>query len=356
MKLFGDNLGRKALLKKTGSTDQAFGIRRLEYRGGDANLITAYEVATGSGLEFSVNENKCLDIYSMKHKGVNLGFLSKAGLHSSYNADHRSDFFRYSQGCGMLYTCGLTNVGGGYENVADAQYPHGMIRNKAAEDVCARVELCGEGYEMVVSGRMREAAFFGRNLSMTRSIRTSAGSNSVLLRDVIENLDFKPDELMLLYHLNLGYPLLDAGNEFLLPMRSIEALGDFAQSQIEEYAKVTEPVDNEDECVYVMTPKCDAQGKSAACMVNGRLGLAVYVKYDVAALPYFVEWKSMRSGDYAFGMLPSSCKPIGRLNARKDGCLKVLEPFEPWTVELEIGILDTPEEIQGFKEYLNAMK
>jgi hypothetical protein len=56
-----------------------------------------------------------------------------------------------------------------------------------------------------------------------------------------------------------------------------------------------------------------------------------------------VQWKCMKSGDYALGLLPSTCKPIGRLAAAQQDQLVTIEPFEKMEITLQIRILEDPE-------------
>lgn len=353
--IFGREISRKELLEKTGNPEQAFGIRPVEYFSGNANLVKAYDVRTGGGLEFSVNENKCLDIYEMRYRGINLGFLSKAGLHSPYNADQRGLEYRYSQGCGMLYTAGLANVGAACSDDGDGQYYHGMIKNKAAQNVCAKGEWQGDDYKITIAGDIREAAFYGRNLLMHREITAWAGRNRLVINDTIENQDFAEDEIMLLYHVNAGYPLLDEGAEYIAPVKEIEPMSEYSRELLGEYGKMTAPICGADELLYCIRTGKDKNGYSAAALINDRLGIGLYVKYTADTLDYMVEWKSMKAGDYALGLLPSTCRPLGRLEARKKGDTKKIKPFEKMRMQVEIGVLSSQEEIEKFKDYIALM-
>lgn len=354
--LYGEELKKRELLKRAGVEEQLFYLRPVQYVSGDANLIKAYDINTGGGLEFSVLENKCLDIYQMKYQGMNVGFLSKAGLHSAYNVDQRGMEYRYSQGCGMLYTAGLANVGGACQDGIDEQYYHGMIKNKAAQNVSAKGEWQGDEYKMTVSGEMREAAFCGRNLVMQRKITTWAGQKRLVLEDCIENRNFEEDKVMLLYHLNIGYPLLREGAEFVVHAKKIEPLSDYSAESIEQYNRMEPPKKGAEEQVYCIRAGKDAEGMAATCLINETLGLGLYVKYSADTLPYMVEWKSMKEGDYAFGMLPSNCKPLGRVTAKEQGGLQTIQPFETIRTKVEIGILSSAEEIEQMKQYIALMQ
>jgi hypothetical protein len=356
MRLHGRQFNKQSLLRYIGNEKQLFGIRPMVYRGGDANLVNTYEVDTGSGLVFSVAESKAMDIFQFKYKGINLAFESKAGLHSPYNVEPFSDASRFSQGCGMLYTAGLTNVGGPCQDETGVHYYHGMIKNKAASDICAQGAWRGDEYVMQLSGDVNEAAFYGRNLKMHRTITTSAGSKAIVLEDCIENRAYAEDQVMLLYHLNAGYPLVSEEARLIAAVNTVEPATPRAQEMIAEYDRVSAPMDMEEEYVYCITLHHDEEGLTGTALWNEALNLGLYVKYNVRPLDRFVEWKCMRSGDYAFGMLPSNCFPFGRLEAAKSGAWTVLKPFETMSTRLEIGILEGREEMKEFEGWIESLK
>lgn len=356
MLLNGKNYAREEYLRRVGIDTQAFGIRAMEYRSGDENLVKTFEVETGGGLSFSVGENKGMDIYRMSYRGINLGFMSKAGLHSAYNVEPESESFRYSQGCGMLYTAGITNVGGACRDDGGSYCYHGAIKNSAASQVTAKGEWRGDEYAMEISGELREAEFYGRNLVMRRSIQTFAGGKSFVLEDEIENRAFQEDQVMLLYHLNAGFPLLSDVTRMIAPVKSVRAATPRSEETMSEYAAVGAPIDLEEEYVYLLTLKQDAQGMTGSALWNDELGLGLYVKYDANTLNKFCEWKCLRSGDFALGMLPANCEPFGRLNAAKSGDWTALRPFQTMRTHLEIGVLDGKADLKSFTDWIETMK
>ena len=353
MRLNGRNFAREQIYRHVGVETQAFGIRAMEYRMGDENLVKTCEVDTGAGLTFSVGENKGMDIYRLAYRGVNMGFMSKAGLHSPYNADPGSEAFRYSQGCGMLYTAGLANVGGSCRDEKGIYHPHGSVKNSAASNVTAKGEWQGDEYRMEISGELREAEFYGRNLVMHRTIAAYAGSKSFTLEDVIENRAFEDDQVMLLYHFNAGFPLLAEGARMFAPVRKIEGATPRAKEMIDQYKVASAPIDMEEEFVYLIKMGHDEKGLSGSVLWNDELALGLFIRFDTRFLDEFVEWKCMRAGDYAFGMLPSNCHPFGRPHAAENGGWKVLKPFETMRLHLEIGVLDGCAELDEFRKWID---
>ena len=58
---------------------------------------------------------------------------------------------------------------------------------------------------------------FGENLLLERSIETSVGGSTIAIRDTVRNDAHGRTPLMMLYHINAGWPLVDAGTRLLLP-------------------------------------------------------------------------------------------------------------------------------------------
>lgn len=356
MLLNGRIYSREDLYRYIGDPQQVFGIRAMEYRSGEAGLVKTYEVETGGGLSFSVGENKGLDIYRLNYRGVNFGFMSKAGLHSPYNVNQESEAFRCTQGCGMLYTAGITNVGGPCSDELGTYWAHGGIKNGCADNICARGIWENDEYRMEISGEMREAAFYGRNLNMRRTISAYAGGKAFVLEDEIENRAFMEDQVMLLYHFNTGFPLLNVGAQMYAPVKTIEGATSRSQEMLEQHTLAVAPIPMEEEYVYLLTLKKDAEGMSGSLLWNDELKLGVYVKFNADVLNRFVEWKCMRAGDYALGMLPSNCYPFGREDAKNTDGWTRLRPFEKMRTHLEIGVVDTEEEKESFRRWLDQMQ
>lgn len=104
----------------------------------------------------------------------------------------------------MVYTCGLDSVG------AREGFPsHGTLHGRAAK--ITRAECSNRG--IFVEGEISDTALFGKNLLLKRRIYSDIGSDTVTLKDTLVNLGFREEDYCLLYHVNVGYPMLDEGAE-----------------------------------------------------------------------------------------------------------------------------------------------
>ena len=86
-----------------------------------------------------------------------------------------------------------------------------------------------------------------------------------------------------------------------------------------------------------------------ALMVNRKYSIGLLIEFNKKNLPWFVEWKSIVSGDYVVGLEPANVTPYNREYHLKNGPLHQLGPFEKETNMLRFTVLDGTEEIEKIK-------
>ena len=75
-------------------------------------------------------------------------------------------------------------------------------------------------------GEVLQAAVFGEHLVLRRRIEARVGESRLTVRDEVENVGWDRTPHMFLYHVNVGFPVVDEGSEVLVPARVVEARGD----------------------------------------------------------------------------------------------------------------------------------
>lgn len=338
-KVFGKEQTKAELLKKVGNLEQIAYVRSAEYVEGKAAGLRTFEVSNGE-IEFTVLKDRCLDIGTLKYKGVPLNFLAKPGVTNPLWSQE-GDFTLRSIIGGMLFTCGLRNVGPANELFGEKHVMHGRLRNTPAHHICGDARWIGDDYVIRMSGQTREAVLFGENLVLSRCIETKLGSNTITITDEIENEGFEEQPFMLLYHFNVGYPLLDDGAELLLPPHETIPRDDYA-IEVEKAQCVQHPEDGFHERVYYHRLKA-ADGRATVALINEARGIGLAIEYDAEALPHFVQWKSMASGDYVMGLEPSNCHVGGAAKEQEAGMLRTLKPQEKQTIRIELRVLEGEE-------------
>lgn len=206
---------------------------------------------------------------------------------------------------GMLYTCGLDNAGR-----RDGYVMHGSLHLKTA--LIVRAECNDE--EIIVEGIVRDSALFGQNLVLRRTYRTKIGSGTVELVDVIVNEAYVDGEYCLLYHTNVGYPMLDEGAKVCFDADMVHPCDEWSEKNLFRLHEVSEPTAGEPETCYYMDLKTPC-----VRVVNEKLGKQFTVCYSADTLPQFLLWKSFACGDYALGIEPCTSRIGGALEMKKIG-------------------------------------
>ena len=239
-------------------------------------------------LRFLINVSKACDIMQLYHGGENLSFVSKNGFSA-----REIGFLNRFEG-GMLYTCGLDSVGGreGYEL-------HGTLHNTPARIVRAEVTES----EIVVEAIIRSTALFGKNLVLKRKISSPIGSEVVCIDDTLVNERYADEQYCLLYHVNVGYPMLDDGAKIIADLNGYIARTPWAKQNEGTMLEMSDAVAGEEECCYFLD-----LAKPEISLENSKNKKKFTLSYSADTLPNFVEWKSMASGDYALGLEPCTTK------------------------------------------------
>lgn len=308
---------RDTLRRAVGSMEQLAFVREVREQTTGQRLI---EMENGR-LRLTVLPDRGLDIASLRLGGVNLTFMAKAGL--AHDAD--TDILG-----GLFFTCGPDNVG-----PAEAGLPmHGSFRNTAAAQVSAQAVWEGDRYVLRVSGEVRCASLFGGNIVLRRVIETAYGETGLAVRDELENEGFAPHPLMLLYHINAGFPLLREGTRAEIPQSSVRFRDTGEIVPESAWNVMPAPQDNAPERVYYHE---GLSGEKVLRVCHPAGGPSLTVRYDADELPVLTQWLSPASGAYAMGLEPGTCHVEGLSGETARGSVQMLAPGERKTVHLAIG-------------------
>lgn len=276
---------------------QTASIRRYQYVSGKEKGIEVIDCDNGK-IRFLLNVTKALDIMQLYHEGQNMSFVSKNAF-----TPREIDFSNRFEG-GMLYTCGLDSVG---RRAGSDIELHGTFHNNNAEVI--RTECNEDG--IFVEALVYNTALFGKNLVMRRKVSTAIGSEKVIIEDTLENKAFTTDEYCILYHINLGYPMLDDGAKIIADIAGYDTRTEWSKKNASGMFKITDSIPNNPETCYFLK-----MNKPEISLINEKIGKKFTVNYSNDTLPCFTEWHSMASGDYALGFEPSSTELDNRFKMK----------------------------------------
>lgn len=342
--------------KYIGDMSQLFQVKEYCYTAGRGAGLKAVDVANGSGLSFTVAKDRGMDFQYLSYKGVNLGFVTPAGVVApQYYSDKGLDFLR-SFTAGMLTTCGLQYFGAPCNDGGEELGLHGRISNTPAEQVGVEIQMDTDGEPVaVLKGTMREARLFGANLRLTREIRCRYGENRVTFTDTVENLGFEAAEHMLLYHFNFGYPLVTESSKMLVPALSAEGSSAEAASHLDSWNQLEPPQKDYAERVYMLKMAGKADNTSLAGVYNPEKKLGLVLRFDRSQLDCLSVWKLMAEGGYVLGLEPGTAYPRGRVTEREAGNVITLRPGEKRRYQLSLEILDGDGQFAAVEQEVRAM-
>lgn len=301
-----------------GHDSQVHRVEELRLVGGKGDGMRLLEVSNGLGLELAITPDRCADISRLSFRGINMSYFAPCGYVAPAFYDGKGNGFLKSFTAGFLTTCGLRAVGTPCEDGGEELPLHGTIANMPADHVC----WTEEGDFLAVRAEIRDEAIFAPKLKLCREIRVSTKENAFEINDKIINEGDKTEPLEILYHMNMGYPLLDEDSAISIPSSEVTPRDAHAAEDIANWMKIIPPQPGYVErCYYHRF--ADSNGRASIWQPKIRQGLEI--SFDASELDGFVEWKMMGVRDYVLGLECGNCYPDGRGAMREKGMLKFLE-------------------------------
>jgi len=321
-----------------GDIAQLFAVREYTMRYGRAEGVRAIDVVTGSGLEVTILPDRAMDIYQVRFEGRGLNYLTKTGLVSPVHFDRSDSGWLRSFTGGFLTTCGMRNIGVPSHDAYEDSAQHGTLGNIPAGHVNI-IRSLDDGVPCVeISGTMNDSQMFGYCLELTRTFRFRYGENSFTFTDRVENTGCRTSPLMMLYHFNMGYPLLCEDSKLIIPTRKIRPRTPHAADFADKYLEITSPADDYEEMCYYHDLISAPDGGVSAGIANPRLGIKMMIGFNKNELDHFVQWKMLGKGEYVTGLEPGNATLDSRPDAAANGSLKFIAPGETKTYTLSVKV------------------
>jgi hypothetical protein len=360
--LHGKAITRRELSRRVGRLEQVAGVRLVTLGDGTERGVRAVEFRTGTGFSFDVLVDRSMDVGRCELNGRSLTWLSSTGVVGPWYAEPMGLGWFRMWGGGMLVTCGLdhTLLGG----TDDASNFHQLVRPKEEYGLHGRIgfmpaRLSGYGERwdgddcvLYAEGVVRQAAVYGEALELRRRIEARVGESRFTVRDEVVNVGFDPTSHMYLYHVNVGWPVVDAGAEYLIPAGEGVPVAEYPTR---DYRKITAPNPGFPEECYEHDTITEPDGRVPVAVVNRSAGLGAYQLYRKDQFPFHTMWRMLGEGTYGVAMEPTTNRDAGRFDAKERGELAFLQPGESRSYDLEIGALDGSAAIDAFAERVDKL-
>lgn len=258
----------------------------------------------------------------------------------------------------LLVRCGLESNGAPeFDDRGRVKYPlHGRIANRPAHQ--AEVEIDDTAGEIAVTGEVDEARFLFHRLRLRTTISTRVGEAGCRIRDEIVNLSARPASVQMLYHVNFGLPLLDAGSRVLLPASTVVPRDRRAAEGIAAWDRYAAEEPGYAEQVYFFHLRGLGDGSTQALLRNARGTRGVSLHFNVKQLPCFTLWKNTASAadGYVTGLEPGTNFPNPRSFEESQGRVVRLPPAGTYGMDLRLLAHGSPEAVAAAEEAVRDLQ
>lgn len=293
------------------------GIRLVELTAGDTRVI--------------VLPDRGLGIWKMFAGDVELGWQSpvKGPVHPSFVPLAEPSGLGWLDGFDELVArCGLVSNGApDFDAHGRLTYGlHGRIANLPAHDVS--VSLDEDAGTVTLSGAVDETRFLFHALRMETTLVVEASRPRIAWTDTVTNLSDRPATMQLLYHVNLGPPLLGVGAELVAAVEELAPRDPHAATDIPAWNRYTAPRPGHAEQVHFAKLRAAVDGTVTAMLVSPEGSSGAVLSWQAATLPWFTLWKNLggeRDG-YVTGLEPSANIPNRRSFEEQHGRVVTLAP------------------------------
>ncbi|MBC8357171.1 MAG: aldose 1-epimerase family protein [Planctomycetes bacterium] len=320
-------------------------------RGGLTEGVNVLTVANGD-MKLRILPTRGMSIWDMTYGEQRLGWKSpvRGPVHPAFVDVGEPSGLGWLDGFDeLLVRCGLESNGAPeFAENGTLLYPlHGRIGNKPAYHVNVTIDPDSE--EITVVGYVEEVRFHFLKLHMTTTIKTRAGEKGFRIHDEITNLSDSPAEMQMLYHVNFGDPLLDAGSKVVAPIKTIVPRNAHAATGIGNWSSYEAPQPGFEEQVYFFELLADKAGATQAMLKNAHGTEGASLKFNKKQLPCFTVWKnttSLKDG-YVTGIEPGTNFPNPRTYEGEQGRIVKLDAGGSFGFDFELAYLSETAEVEA---------
>lgn len=330
--------------------DGDWSIRKQVLGGGLRDGVEVIEVSNGP-LVFHVLPTRGMGLWRGDYRGTPLGWQAPVNgpVHPKFvNLADRNGIGWLAGFDEWLCRCGLASNGPPGDDNGTPITLHGRIANQPAHFVEVRVQT-EPPHLISVTGVVEEGGLFLGRLRLTATYSTTVDSNRITIHDVVENVSARPCEMQLLYHLNMGQPILGTGSKIRVPFREMAPHTPHAAKALAKWDTFGGPVAGFAEEVFDFLLASAADDRALALLNNAAGNLGVAVRWNTHELPYFTLWKNTGALEdgYVTGLEPATNFPYFKAHERSRGRVVKLPPNGRWEATWSIDILDTRADVNA---------
>jgi hypothetical protein len=163
------------------------------------------------------------------------------------------------------------------------------------------------------------------------------GSSEFTWSDEVENIGGRDATLQMLYHFNIGQPLLKPGSRITAPLGMVAPLTKVAAEEgIAAWNVMPRSRPGSAEQVYVLNLAADSSGNTGVLVSDLSNNEAVSLRFNKATLPCLTVWRNSpaESDGYVLGIEPGTNYPNPRSFEKQHNRVVELKPGARWRAEV----------------------
>lgn len=167
-------------------------------------------INTGAGLRYKVVIDRGMDIADAQYNAHALAWISHVGITAPTHRPYRGIEWLHAFGGGLLTTCGLDHIGGPEADATGERGLHSQYSGLPATiESITQPDPANGQLDMQITGIVKQSQPLGTQFTLRRTISSRLGEATIRIDDEVTNTGNTPAPHMLLYHMNLGWPLVD---------------------------------------------------------------------------------------------------------------------------------------------------
>ncbi|MDB4679263.1 aldose 1-epimerase family protein [Rhodopirellula sp.] len=331
-----------------------------KFVGGVSDQIEVIEVDTGA-VRALILPTRGMGIWKIEKDGVSFSWDSPISgpVHPTQVPIHDPSGIGWLEGFDELVVrCGLESNGAPEHDAnGNLTYPlHGRVGNLPAQSLS--IEFDEASGRLDVIGEVIESRLFIKRLRMRSRVRFQAGNAEISLLDDVTNDLSKPATMQLLYHINVGHPVLDAGSVLEAPLARLAPKDELSASEMETWNQFDGPESGFSERVYFAELRSDENSSTTAMLRSSGSDRGLAVSFNTSGLPKFIIWKNTAatSDGYVTGLEPATNFPNQRSYEANQGRVVELQPDETVAFRVTLEPLTTTEDVERVNERIQDLR
>jgi len=328
--------------------------------GGKRDGVSVVEVDNGE-VRFTVVPTRGMGLWRAWHGERMLGWQSpvKGPVHPRFVPVSEPSGLGWLEGMDeLLVRCGLTSNGAPeFDEQHNVRYPlHGRIANLPAHRLTVTVD--GKAQTISVTGEVDETRLLFHHLRLTSTITTRLGETVLDVDDVVQNCAGTPAEFQMLYHINVGSPVLQGQSQLVAPSKTVIPRTKEAGKHAGQWNTYGSPQAGFAEQVYFHDLLGDEDGRTRVLLKNPAGTEGVSLVFNLQQLPCFIQWKhtgALEDG-YVTGLEPATNLPNPRSFEARQGRVVPLKPGASYPMHISLQWLHTADDVQNIENAVRSLQ